>query len=117
MNVNNFWSFRFGGTEAATFCALTSLCNQLETDGSVDVYQVAKLYHLKRPGIWKSKDDILYLYKALESLVSSSHPMNPSQNAQPTSPVSSNVNAVPITISSFDPETVQTSISNGDALV
>ena len=46
---------RCGGTEAATFCALTTLCNQLETDNAVDVYQVAKLYHDKRPGIWRSK--------------------------------------------------------------
>ncbi len=46
--------FRFGGTEGATFCALTTLCKELETFNAIDVYQVAKLYHNKRPGIWKS---------------------------------------------------------------
>ena len=48
-------NFRFGGTESATFCALTTLCNQLETDNAIDVYFVAKLFHDHRPGIWTSK--------------------------------------------------------------
>ncbi len=53
---NNLFTFhyRFGGTEGATFCALTTLCKELETFNAIDVYQVAKLYHNKRPGIWKS---------------------------------------------------------------
>ncbi|CAB3361379.1 Hypothetical predicted protein [Cloeon dipterum] len=46
---------RFGGTEAATFCCLTSLTKQLEYESNVDVYMYAKLYHNKRPGIWKSQ--------------------------------------------------------------
>jgi len=33
--------FRFGGREAATFCALTTLCKELEAFGSVDTYQVS----------------------------------------------------------------------------
>ena len=49
-----FFCFRFGGTEAATFCSLTTFCKELESFNSFDVYQVAKLYHNKRPGIWKS---------------------------------------------------------------
>ena len=53
-------NFRFGGTESATFCALTTLCNQLETDNAIDVYYVAKLFHDHRPGIWTSK---VRLYK------------------------------------------------------
>jgi len=71
---------RFGGTEAATFCALTTLCKQLESSNSLDVYQVAKLYHIKRPGIWKSADDILYLYKAMATLIASKY-ANPLQDA------------------------------------
>ena len=59
--------FRDGGTEAATFCALTTFCNQLKTDQAIDVYQVAKLYHNKRPGIWKSKvrQDLTFVYLSL----------------------------------------------------
>lgn len=45
--------FRYGGTEAATFCCLTTLGKQLEYENHVDVYMYAKLYHNKRPGIWK----------------------------------------------------------------
>ncbi|EFX89509.1 hypothetical protein DAPPUDRAFT_233531, partial [Daphnia pulex] len=36
---------RFGGTEAATLCALTTLVHQLSRDQHVDVYMYAKLYH------------------------------------------------------------------------
>ena len=51
---DKYFCFRFGGSEGATFCALTTLCKELETFNAIDVYQVAKLYHNKRPGIWKS---------------------------------------------------------------
>lgn len=61
---------RYGGTEAATFCCLTTLGKQLEYENHVDVYMYAKLYHNKRPGIWKCQDDCLLLYRALESLAS-----------------------------------------------
>jgi receptor-type tyrosine-protein phosphatase gamma len=61
---------RFGGTEASTFCCLTTLYKQLNFEDCVDVYMYAKLYHLRRPGIWRSQDDYLFLYRALESLVS-----------------------------------------------
>lgn len=59
---------KFGGTDAATFCALTTLQKQLKREGCVDVYQVCKLCHNKRPGIWKSKEDYLYIYQVFESL-------------------------------------------------
>ena len=59
---------KLGGTEAATFCALTTLKKQLDQEAVCDVYQVAKLAHNKRPGIWRSKDDYLFIYQALESL-------------------------------------------------
>ncbi|KAG1714236.1 Tyrosine-protein phosphatase 99A [Nymphon striatum] len=76
---------RFGGTEAATFCCLTSLNKQLEYENHVDVYQNAKLCHIRRPGIWKSQDDYLFLYRAVESIVSSQS--NPSSlSSTPTPP-------------------------------
>ena len=59
---------KLGGTEAATFCALTTLKKQLAHEELCDVYQVCKLAHNKRPGIWRSKDDFLYIYQAVESL-------------------------------------------------
>ncbi|KAJ9581538.1 hypothetical protein L9F63_023279 [Diploptera punctata] len=62
---------RFGGTEAATFCCLTTLYKQLEYENHVDVYMYAKLYHNKRPGIWKCQDDYLLLYRAMEAMASS----------------------------------------------
>lgn len=59
---------KLGGTEAATFCALTTLKKQLAHEELCDVYQVCKLAHNKRPGIWRSKDDYLYIYQVVESL-------------------------------------------------
>lgn len=62
---------RYGGTEAATFCCLATLYKQMEYEKCVDVYLYAKLYHMRRPGIWKTQDDFLLLYRALESLLAS----------------------------------------------
>ena len=59
---------RFGGTEAATFCALTTVLKQLDFENHVDVYQYAKVAHNRRPGIWNTQDDYLYLYRVCESV-------------------------------------------------
>lgn len=48
-------SYRYGGSEAATFCCLTTLYKQLNFEDCVDVYMYSKLYHLRRPGVWRSQ--------------------------------------------------------------
>lgn len=55
----------YGGTEAATFSCLTTLYKQLNFEDCVDVYMYAKLYHLRRPGIWRCqvRESILIFYK------------------------------------------------------
>ncbi|KAF6216641.1 hypothetical protein GE061_000987 [Apolygus lucorum] len=59
-----------GGTVAATFCCLTTLMKQLEYDSHADVSIYAKLYHNRIPGIWKTIDDYLMLYKGLSVITS-----------------------------------------------
>jgi len=46
---------RYGGAEAATFCALMTLYDALHHEACVDIYTVSKLYCMKRPGIWPTE--------------------------------------------------------------
>ena len=69
-----FVGFRVGGRDAAIFCALTTLQDQLSQEGAVDVYMVAKLYHQKRPGVFPCVDDFYLLYKAVDSKYEESLP-------------------------------------------
>ncbi|CAG9855543.1 unnamed protein product [Phyllotreta striolata] len=66
---------RFGGTEAATFCALTTLKKHLMNENKVDVYMCAKIYHSRRPGVWISSDDFLKLHLSVQALCNPPEPM------------------------------------------
>ena len=56
--------YRFGGRQAATFCALYTLHQELQNEDAVDVYKTVTLYAAKRPGMFKTKvrmrEDILW---------------------------------------------------------
>ena len=57
-----------GGHRAATFCALYTFQDLIQLENSCNVYEMAKMYHLKRPNIWVNRANIQILYEAVESL-------------------------------------------------
>ncbi|XP_043864056.1 tyrosine-protein phosphatase 99A isoform X6 [Drosophila mojavensis] len=59
---------RYGGAQACTFCAISSLAIEMEYCNTANVYQYAKLYHNKRPGVWTSSEDIRLIYNILSYL-------------------------------------------------
>ncbi len=65
------------------------------------MYFVAKLFHDHRPGVWSSKEDILFLYKAMEALVASNHAVNPviptSQSSGAVGPTTDHLSPMAVT--------------------
>lgn len=51
----------------------------MEFDNSANVYQYAKLYHNKRPGVWTSSEDLRLLYRILSDLPSNLHLLKKTQ--------------------------------------
>jgi hypothetical protein len=59
---------RYGGFRAATFCCLYTFQDLIQLESSINVYEIAKMYHLKRPGIWMTTNNLLFLYQSAECL-------------------------------------------------
>ncbi|XP_057323850.1 tyrosine-protein phosphatase 99A-like isoform X1 [Microplitis mediator] len=68
---------RYGGIEAALFILLTTLMKQIEFEKSADIYMFSKLLYMKRPGIFRSKEDYVLVYKCLESVLTSKTRVEP----------------------------------------
>ncbi|XP_077373925.1 receptor-type tyrosine-protein phosphatase zeta-like isoform X3 [Festucalex cinctus] len=60
---------RVGGVTAGTFCALSSLIGQLDHRRRVDVFRAARMSNLARPGTFRTRDRLSFLYEALLSVL------------------------------------------------
>jgi len=49
----SFWFSEYKFIFLATFCALYTMSEQIEVEGTLNIYELAKVYHIKRPGIWR----------------------------------------------------------------
>lgn len=56
-----------GGRQAGTFCALTTLLDEMKEEKCVNIYKTVKIYSATRVGMFKKKEDYQFLYRALTS--------------------------------------------------
>ncbi|VDD82139.1 unnamed protein product [Mesocestoides corti] len=59
----------YGGNRAGIFCAVNVLINQLTMAGYIDVYFIVKMLHLQRTGIFKSCEDLDFIYSVMEQFL------------------------------------------------
>ena len=55
---------------------------QVSYDASVDIYLTCRTIHDARPGVWSSPDNILALYKAVQTFISKHIGQKKNQNGQ-----------------------------------
>ena len=55
------------------------VCRQVSYDASVDIYLTCRTIHDARPGVWLAPDNILALYKAVQTFISQ-HPHKQNQH-------------------------------------
>uniref|UniRef100_A0A8C6WTR7 protein-tyrosine-phosphatase n=1 Tax=Neogobius melanostomus TaxID=47308 RepID=A0A8C6WTR7_9GOBI len=60
-----------GGPVSGVFCALTTLYSHVQEEDAVDVYLVARMTNLMRPGVFNDMEQFQFLYRSVLSLVSS----------------------------------------------
>uniref|UniRef100_A0A8C6U388 protein-tyrosine-phosphatase n=1 Tax=Neogobius melanostomus TaxID=47308 RepID=A0A8C6U388_9GOBI len=61
----------FYHTMSGVFCALTTLYSHVQEEDAVDVYLVARMTNLMRPGVFNDMEQFQFLYRSVLSLVSS----------------------------------------------
>ncbi|KAL7061283.1 hypothetical protein AAHC03_09497 [Spirometra sp. Aus1] len=59
----------FGGNRAGIFCAVNFLINQFTLAGVIDVYFIVKMLHLQRAKIFRSYEDLDYIYMVIEQFL------------------------------------------------
>ncbi|XP_077423410.1 receptor-type tyrosine-protein phosphatase zeta-like isoform X2 [Vanacampus margaritifer] len=71
---------RVGGATTGTFCALSSLIGQLRHQRRVDVFRAARMTNLARPGTFRTRDGLEFLYEALLSVLDEPREEEPAED-------------------------------------